>query len=87
MIQTNSLVAAAARSPRRETRDAGWLRRIVGDDVGLGLAIDVGDEVVAALAVDFQRIEARQAAHDQIAGAPRGAHADIEQWLHRLALE
>ncbi len=58
-----------------------------GDDVGLGLAVDVGDEIVAALAVDFQGIEAREAAYDQIAGAPRGAHADIEQWLHRVALE
>ena len=60
---------------------------MVGDDLRLGLAIDVRDEVVAAFAVDFQRIETRQAAHDQIAGAPRGTHADIEQWLHKLAVE
>ena len=40
------------------------------------------DEVVAALGVDFDRIEARQAAHDQVAGAPGGADADIEEWLH-----
>ena len=58
-----------------------------GDDVGFGLAVDVGDEIVAALAVDFQRIEPRQALDDQIAGAPRGTHADIEEWLHRVALE
>ena len=57
------------------------------DDVGLGLAVDVGDEIVASLAVDFQRIETRQAADDQITGAPGGTHADIEQWLHRLGLE
>jgi hypothetical protein len=58
-----------------------------GDDVGFGLAVDVGHEVVAALAVDFQGIETRQAAHDQITGTPGGTHADIEQWLHRLAVE
>ncbi len=58
-----------------------------GDDVGLGLAVDVGDEIVAALAVDLQGIEAREAAYDQIAGAAGGAHADIEQWLHNVALE
>ena len=35
-----------------------------GDDVRLGLAVDVCDEIVAALAVDFQGIEARQAFDD-----------------------
>ena len=57
------------------------------DDVRFGLAVDVGDEIVAALAVDFDRIEARQAAHDQITGAPGRAHADIEEGLHKRALE
>src|SRR5882757_3701900 len=58
-----------------------------GDDVGFGLAVDVGDEIVAPLAVDFQGIEARKAAHDQITGAAGGTHADIEEWLHKRALE
>ena len=58
-----------------------------GDDVRFGFAVDIGDEVVAALGVDFDRIETRQAAHDQITGAPGGAHADIEQWLHDVAVE
>jgi hypothetical protein len=82
MIQTNSL------SPLRpaflaENGVLGVAAANGGDDVGFGLAVDVGDEVVAALGVDFDGIEARQAAHDQITGAPGGAHADIEQWLHK----
>ena len=86
MIQTYSLSPAAAAflGEKGVMRVAAANRR---DDVRLGLAVDVGDEIVAALAVDLQRIEARQAAHDQIAGAPRGAHADIEQWLHKVAVE
>jgi hypothetical protein len=58
-----------------------------GHDVGFGLAVDVGDEVIAALAVDFQGIEARKTLDDQITGAPGGTHADIEQGLHIGALE
>ena len=34
------------------------------DDVRLGLAVDVGDEIIAAFAVDFQGIESRQAFDD-----------------------
>ena len=52
------------------------------DDIGLGLAVDVGDEVVAALGVDLERVETRKVPHDEIAGAARGAHADVEKWLH-----
>ena len=55
-----------------------------GDDVRFGLAVDVSDEIVAALGVDLDRIETRETAYDQIAGTPGGAHSDIEQWLHRL---
>ena len=86
MIQTNSLspLRPAFLGEKRVLRVAAANGR---DDVRFGLAVDVGDEIVAALAVDFQRIEARQALDDQIAGAPRGAHADIEQWLHKVALE
>ncbi len=58
-----------------------------GDDVRFGLAVDVGDEIVAALGVDLDRIETRQAAHDQITGAPGRAHADIEERLHKRAVE
>ncbi len=57
------IVAAAARflGENRMLRMAAADRR---DDVRLGLAVDVGHEVVAALAVDFQRIEPRQAFYD-----------------------
>ncbi len=57
------------------------------DDLGFRLAIHVGDEIVAAFSVDFERIEPREAPHDRIAGAPGGAHTDIEQWMHNVALE
>ena len=54
-----------------------------GNDVRLGLAVDVGDEVVAALGVDFDGIEARQAAHNDIAGAAGRAYSNIEERLHK----
>ena len=57
------------------------------DDVRFGLAVDVGDEIIAPLGVDLQGIEAREAFDDQIAGAARGAHCDIEEGLHKVALE
>ena len=57
------------------------------DNVRFGFAVDVRHEIVAAFGIDFDRIETRQAAHDQITGAPGGAHSDIEQWLHKVAVE
>ena len=48
------------------------------DDVRFGGAIDLGDVVVAALAVDFDGFEARDGAHDDVAGAARGANRDVE---------
>ena len=81
MIHTYSLSPVPA-ALLGEKRMIGMAAPNGRDDVRLGLAVDVGDEVVAALGVDLQRIETRQAAHDEIAGAARGAHADIEKWLH-----
>ena len=83
----NVLALAGAAAFLGEERVIGMAAANGRDDVRLGLAVDVGDEVVAALGVDLQGIETREAAHDQVAGAPRGAHADIEKWLHRVALE
>ena len=40
--------------------------------------VDLGDEVVAALAVDLDGFEARNGANDDVAGAARGADRDIE---------
>ena len=48
------------------------------DDVGLGGAVDLGDVVVATLAVDLDGIEARHGAHDDVAGAACGFDRNIE---------
>ena len=53
-----------------------------GDDLRLGGAVDLGDEVVAPLGGDGERLEAVQAADDDFAGAARGAHGNIEKRLH-----
>ena len=86
MIHTYSLSPAAA-ALLGEERVIGMAAADGRDDLRLGLAVDVGDEVVAALGVDLQGVETREALHDEVAGAPRGAHADIEKWLHTGALE
>ena len=52
------------------------------DDLALGGAIDLADVVVAALGGDLEALEPYQAADDDLAGAARGAHGDIEQWMH-----
>src|ERR1019366_3843120 len=57
------------------------------DDFRFGLAIDVRDEIVAALAVDLDPVRPRHAAHDQVAGAPSGSNGNIEQRLHNRELE
>ena len=77
------LAVAGAAALLGEERVIGMAAANGRDDLGLGLAVDVGDEVVAALGIDLERIETREAAHDEIAGAARGAHADVEKWLHR----
>ena len=48
------------------------------DDVGFGGLVDLGDEVVAALALDLDGFEARDGADDDVAGAARGFDRDIE---------
>ena len=48
------------------------------DDVGFGGLVDLGDEVVAALAFDLDGFEARDGADDDVAGAARGFDRDIE---------
>src|SRR5258708_40302868 len=80
------MLAAAARvlGQNRVLRVAAANRR---DDVRFRRAVDIRDEIIAAFAVDLQGIEAREALYDQIAGAPRGAHGDIEEGLHKVALE
>src|ERR1700722_9079136 len=83
----DELVVAAAPAFLGEERVLRVAAADGGDDVGFGLAVDLGHEIVAALAVDFQGIEARKAAHDQVTGASGGAHAGIEQGLHNGALE
>ena len=52
------------------------------DDLALGGAVDLADVVVAALGGDLEALEPDQAADDDLAGAARGAHGDIEQWVH-----
>jgi len=49
-----------------------------GDDVRLGHLVDLADEVVAALARHLERVEAVEAADDEVRGAARGAHGDVE---------
>ncbi len=54
------------------------------DDDLLGGAVDLADEVVAALLADDQRADAVEAADDHVAGAPCGADRDVEQRMHDL---
>jgi len=49
------------------------------DDLRLGAAVDVGDEVVAALGRDLERLEPVQAAEDDVAGATCRADADVDE--------
>ena len=48
------------------------------DDVGFGRLVDLGDEVVAALAFNLDGFEARDGADDDVAGAARGFDRNIE---------
>ena len=50
----------------------------------LGLAVDLGDEVVAALLADRDAADAVEAAHDDFTGVARGADRNVEQGMHDL---
>ena len=50
----------------------------------LGLAVDLGDEVVAALFADRDAADAVEAAHDDFTGAARSADRNVEQGMHDL---
>jgi hypothetical protein len=52
------------------------------DDVGFGRAVDLGHVVVAPLRMDFDGLEARDGAHDDVAGAARGSDCDVQERLH-----
>jgi hypothetical protein len=52
------------------------------DDVLLGHAVDFADEVVAALGVDLDGVELVDVADDEVAGAARGADADVQNGMH-----
>src|SRR5688572_9891934 len=47
-------------------------------------AVDLAHEVVAVLLADRERPDAVEAAHDDVAGAARGADCDVEQRMHDL---
>jgi TrmH family RNA methyltransferase len=51
-------------------------------DLGFGAAIDVGDEVIAALARDLERVHPVEVPHDEIARGTRGGNGDVDQWVH-----
>jgi hypothetical protein len=53
-----------------------------GDDFLLGRVVHLGDEVVAPLGSNGQRLQAVQAADDDLAGTARGAHGDVEKRRH-----
>jgi hypothetical protein len=48
------------------------------DDVGFGSLVDLGDEVVAALAFNLDGFEARDGANDDVTGAARGLDRNTE---------
>ena len=76
------VVLAAAAALLGEDRVLGIVLVDDVDDLALGGAIDLADVVVAALGGDLQALEPHQAAHDDLAGAARGAHGNVEQWMH-----
>ena len=81
MIQTVSCVPALAAL----LGEKGVLRVVAadgGDDLAFGGVIDLGDEVVATLGSHRERLQAVQAADDDLAGTARGAHGNIEKRLH-----
>src|SRR6184192_3996980 len=54
------------------------------DDFPLGGVVDLGDEVVASLGGDGERLEAVQAPDDDLARAARGPNGNVEKRLHGL---
>jgi hypothetical protein len=53
-----------------------------GDDLLFSCAVHLGDEIVASLGGDGERLQAVHAADDHFSGTARGTHGNIEQRLH-----
>ena len=51
------------------------------DDLALGGAVDLGDEIVAPLGCDLEAFQAVETADDDFAGAPGGFYGYVEKWL------
>ena len=51
------------------------------DDLALGRAVDLGDEIVPALGGDLQAFQAVETADNDFAGAPSGFYGYVEKWL------
>ena len=86
MIQTLSLLAAAA-ALLGEHRVVGIVPADDADDLLLGVAVDLADEVVAPLGGDGERFQPVEAADDDFAGTARGADCDIEKRMHGSSRE
>src|SRR3984957_1331347 len=78
----DGIVVAAAAAFLGQDRVLGIVLVNNVDDVALSGAVDFADVVVATLGGDLQALQPYQAADDHLAGAARGAHGDIEQWVH-----
>jgi len=50
-------------------------------DFRFRLAVDLRDEVVAALGRHVEAAYAIHVADDEVSGAAGGAHGDVEQWM------
>jgi hypothetical protein len=61
----------------REDRVVGMRLADRVHDLGFGTAVDVRDEVVAALAVDLDLVGALEVPHDVVAGRARGGDGDV----------
>ena len=79
----DGVAAAAGAALLGEEGVVGVGRADVLDDRALGGAVDLGDEVVAALGGDVQAVEPDQAADDDFARAAGGADGDVEEGVHR----
>src|SRR6202043_2245954 len=73
----DEFVVARAAAFLREKGVLGVAAADGGDDVGFGLAVDVGDEIVASLAVYFQGIEPGKPRTIQIPAPPAATQAVI----------
>jgi len=52
------------------------------DDFAFRAAVHLGDEIVAALALDQQLVDAISVAHDEVAGGTRGGNSDVDERMH-----